>query len=57
MILFISNKAILLKNGPLNSVEELLLIKHWDEDIYGKPADEFSDAIYGIADLLTVWRW
>ena len=37
-------------------MEELLLIKHWDEDIlYGKPADEFSDAIYGIADLLTVW--
>ena len=44
------------KNGLLNSVEELLLIKHWNEDIlYGKPADEFSDAIYGIADLLTVW--
>ena len=36
-------------------MEELLLIKHWDDILNGKPADEFSDAIYGIADLLTVW--
>jgi general secretion pathway protein K len=44
------------KNGPLDSVEELLLIKNWGPDIlYGKPADEESEEIYGIADLLTVW--
>ncbi len=44
------------KNGPLDSVEELLLIKHWNEAIlYGKSADEESGAIYGIAGLLTVW--
>ena len=44
------------KNGPLDSVEELLLIKNWNESIlYGKSADDEGDAIYGIADLLTVW--
>ena len=44
------------KNGPLDSVEELLLIKNWNESIlYGKSADDDGDAIYGIADLLTVW--
>lgn len=44
------------KNGPLDSVDELLLIKGWGPDIlYGKEADEESDAIFGIAELLTVW--
>ena len=44
------------KNGPLDSVEELLLVKNWGPDIlYGKPADEESDEIFGIADILTVW--
>ncbi|MDH3981364.1 MAG: type II secretion system protein GspK [Kiritimatiellaceae bacterium] len=44
------------KNGPLDSVEELLLIKGWGPEIlYGKPADEDSDEIFGIAKLLTVW--
>ncbi|MCF7849895.1 MAG: general secretion pathway protein GspK [Kiritimatiellales bacterium] len=44
------------KNGPLDSVEELLLVKGWGEDIlYGKPQDDEGDAIYGIAELLTVW--
>ncbi len=44
------------KNGPLDSIEELLLIKNWGPEIlYGKPADEESDEIFGIADLLTVW--
>lgn len=44
------------KNAPLDSVEELLLVKGWGPDIlFGKPADDESDAIIGIADILTVW--
>lgn len=44
------------KNGPLDSVEELLLVKNWGPDIlYGKPADDDSDEIFGIYDILTVW--
>ncbi|MBT8042877.1 MAG: general secretion pathway protein GspK [Pontiella sp.] len=44
------------KNGPLDSVEELLLIKYWGPEIlYGRPADEDGDEIIGIADKLTVW--
>ena len=44
------------KNGPLDSVEELLLVKGWGADVlYGKDEDEESDAIFGIAKLLTVW--
>ena len=44
------------KNSSLDSIEELLLIKHWNEDIlYGKKEDQYSEAIYGISDLLTVW--
>ena len=44
------------KNSYLDSIEELLLIKHWNEDIlYGKDEDDYSEAIYGISDLLTVW--
>lgn len=44
------------KNGPLDSIEELLLVKGWGPDIlYGKPSDEVSDEIFGIADILTVW--
>ncbi len=44
------------KDGPLDSVQELLLIKGWGPDIlYGKEADEEGDEIFGIAELLTVW--
>ena len=44
------------KNGPLDSVEELLMVKGWDENVlYGSEADNESDTIYGIADILTVW--
>ncbi|MEI6891432.1 MAG: hypothetical protein V5783_04585 [Pontiella sp.] len=44
------------KNGPLDSVEELLLIKNWGPDVlYGKLADDESDEIFGIYDILTVW--
>ncbi len=53
---FYQERGYPVKNGPLDSVEELLLIKNWGEDIlYGKPSDESSDAIYPIADILTVW--
>lgn len=44
------------KNGPLDSVEELLLVKNWGPDIlYGKEDDENGDEIFGIKDILTVW--
>ena len=44
------------KNGPLDSVEELLLVKNWGPDVlYGKPEDDESDEIFGIYDILTVW--
>ncbi len=44
------------KNGPLDSVEELLLIKNWGPDIlYGKAADDEGDEIFPIYDILTVW--
>jgi general secretion pathway protein K len=53
---FYQDRGYPVKNGPLDSVEELLLIKGWGPDIlYGKEADEEGDAIFGIADLLTVW--
>jgi general secretion pathway protein K len=44
------------KNGPLDSVEELLLVKGWGPEIlYGREADEDGDEIFGIAQFLTVW--
>lgn len=53
---FYEEQGYPVKNGPLDSVEELLLIKYWGPDIlYGKDADEVSDAIYGVAEILTVW--
>lgn len=49
-------KGYPVKNGQLDSVEELLLIKGWTPEIlYGKSADDESDEVYGIADILTVW--
>lgn len=53
---FYQERGYPVKNGPLDSVEELLLVKNWGPDIlYGKPADEESDEIHGIANILTVW--
>jgi general secretion pathway protein K len=53
---FYEDAGYSVKNGPLDSVEELLLVKGWGPDIlYGKEADEDGDAIFGIAKLLTVW--
>lgn len=45
------------KNAPVDTVDELLLIKGWDEEIlYGTPPDSESDSpIRGIAAHLTVW--
>jgi len=53
---FYVDRGYPVKNGPLDSVEELLLIKGWrPEYLYGKPADDEGEAIQGIAKLLTVW--
>lgn len=53
---FYQDRGYPVKNGPLDSIEELLLIKGWGPDIlYGKEEDEESDAIFGIENLLTVW--
>ncbi|MEN7973422.1 MAG: hypothetical protein ABFR47_06270 [Verrucomicrobiota bacterium] len=53
---FYQERGYPVKNGPLDSVEELLLVKNWGEDIlYGTDGDDDIDAIFGIADLLTIW--
>ncbi len=53
---FYEEQGYPVKNGPLDSIEELLLIKSWGPDIlYGRPADDENDEIFGIADILTVW--
>lgn len=45
------------KNGPLDTIDELLLIKGFDEAVvYGAPpASEDENPILGIAQWLTVW--
>ena len=45
------------KNAPVDTVDELLLIKNWGEEVlYGTPPDEKTDApITGIAKQLTTW--
>lgn len=45
------------KNAPVDTVDELLLIKNWGEEVlYGTPPDEPADhPIAGIADQLTTW--
>ncbi len=53
---FYEEQGYPVKNGPLDSVEELLLIKNWGEEIlYGTDGEEGGDTIFGIAKLLTVW--
>ena len=53
---FYQDRGYPVKNGPLDSIEELLLVKGWGEDIlFGKEEDEEGDAIFGVANLLTVW--
>ena len=44
------------KNAPLDTVDELLLVKGFDEGIlYGKPAEKEEDSLIGIAPWLTTW--
>lgn len=45
------------KNAPVDTVDELLLIKNWGEEIlYGTPDGETTDKpVAGIADQLTTW--
>ena len=45
------------KNAPVDTVDELLLIKNWGEEVlYGTPSDEKTDeSITGIAKQLTTW--
>lgn len=53
---FYLDKGYRVKNSFVDSLEELLLIKNWNNDIlYGRESDEEGDAIFGISDLLTVW--
>jgi len=47
------------KNAPVDTVDELLLIKGWTEDVvYGTPADKIDETEYplsGLAQHLTIW--
>ncbi|MBM4152196.1 MAG: general secretion pathway protein GspK [Kiritimatiellaceae bacterium] len=47
------------KNAPIDTVDELLLIKNWGAEVlYGTPPEELEDTddpILGLADQLTVW--
>jgi general secretion pathway protein K len=54
---FYRDKGYAPKNGPLDTVDELLLIKGFDERIlYGGPADEEDQPPYrGIARWLSTW--
>ncbi|MBN2702744.1 MAG: general secretion pathway protein GspK [Pontiellaceae bacterium] len=53
---FYEEQGYPVKNSQLDSVEELLLIKGWTPEIlYGSSAEDGSDEVFGIADILTVW--
>ncbi len=54
---FYEERGYKCKNAALDTVDELLLIKGFDEGIvYGRPAEEGEDApLLGIAPHLTVW--
>ena len=54
---FYEERGYEVKNGPLDSVDELLLIKGFSEEIvYGGPSeDEDEEPYLGIAQSLTVW--
>ena len=47
------------KNAPVDTVDELLLIKGWTEEVvYGTPPDQLDETEYpltGLAENLTIW--
>ncbi|MFT5496037.1 MAG: general secretion pathway protein K, partial [Kiritimatiellia bacterium] len=54
---FYSDVDYKVKNGPIDTVDEMLMIKNWDRNIlYGGPGLEDGDPpIRGIASLITTW--
>jgi very-short-patch-repair endonuclease len=54
---FYKNRGYECKNAPVDTVDELLLIKNWGEEVlYGTlPGEETDSPIFGIADQLTTW--
>lgn len=54
---FYNEKGYDVKNAPLDTVDELLMIKGWDESLlYGGPSPENEETKYsGIAGWLTTW--
>ena len=54
---FYKEKGYEVKNAPLDTIDELLLIKGWDENIvYGGPSDDPDEPhMRGFANLLTTW--
>ena len=54
---FYEEKDYEVKNAAVDTVDELLLIKHFDKKIVygGPPDDENDEPYYGIAQLLTTW--
>lgn len=54
---FYKSRGYECKDAPVDTVDELLLIKGWTKEIlYGTPPDEESDEpIRGMADQLTTW--
>jgi len=54
---FYREKGYECKNAPIDTVDELLLIKGWEKEyLYGTPAgEEVENPISGIAGHLTIW--
>jgi general secretion pathway protein K len=54
---FYRNRGYECKNAPVDTVDELMLIKNWGEEVlYGAPPGlETEEPITGIADQLTTW--
>ncbi|QHI70457.1 type II secretion system minor pseudopilin [Tichowtungia aerotolerans] len=56
---FYRDRGYKCKNAPIDTVDELLLIKGWTEEIvYGTPTNKLDETEYpmlGIAEFLTTW--
>lgn len=54
---FYKNRGYECKNAPVDTVDELLLIKNWGEKVlYGTPPEEKTETpITGLANQLTTW--